>query len=284
MANQSSTRTQLAWGLSLGVHGLLALWLLFSALTMPDPPPTIEGVEVNFGTGDEGMGDVQPDEPGGASTADAPAENATEENVEQPADELAEEQPDAPAIATTPPVTPSKTVPNNPNPKTNPVSNPNNSSNPTTPTTPTIDPSALYPGKGKGKGGNEGETGKAGDQGSPDGSLYTKNREGGGSGGNSGGGNGSGKTGVIHTLRGRVMEKAPSIRYDKQLAGKVVVEVWVDEKGRVVRAIPGARGTTLSDHDIWEEVRQGILSSRFNAVPEMEDDQRGFITVTFVLQ
>lgn len=278
MAQKSSSRTQLAWSLSLGFHGLLALWLLFSALTMPDPPPTVEGVEVNFGTGEEGMGDVQPEDAGGGAQSQPDQTEVASETdpSNESSNELSEEQPESPVVNQ------NQNTPRESIPVTNPKSNPSNPSNSNTP--PTIDQSALYPGKGKGKGGNEGETGKPGDQGSPDGSLYTKNREGGGSGGNSGGGSGTGKTGVIHTLRGRVMERAPSIRYDKQLAGKVVVEVWVDEKGRVVRAIPGARGTTLSDHDIWEEVRQGILSSRFNAVPDMEDEQRGFITVTFVLQ
>jgi outer membrane biosynthesis protein TonB len=277
MQQQSVIRSRLAWILSFGFHGLLAIWLLFSSLTMPNPPPVVEGVEVNFGTGEDGMGEVQPDESGGSIETVAPSEQAEQDNSSDALNEsttktLVEEQKESPEV-----------VSSTTNTKENTTSNPvKNTSNPVT--QPVIDPTSLYPGKGKGKGGNEGETGKPGDQGSPDGSLYTKNREGGGSGGNSGGSNGSGKTGIIHTLKGRVMEKSPSIRYDKQLAGKVVVEVWVDDKGRVVRALPGARGTTISDHDVWEEVRIGILTSRFNAVPDMEDEQRGFITITFVLQ
>jgi outer membrane biosynthesis protein TonB len=41
-------------------HALLLLLLLFAGLTFPDPPPEEEGILVNFGTDEFGLGDFEP--------------------------------------------------------------------------------------------------------------------------------------------------------------------------------------------------------------------------------
>jgi colicin import membrane protein len=41
-------------------HALLLLLLLFAGLTYPDPPPEEEGILVNFGTDETGLGDYEP--------------------------------------------------------------------------------------------------------------------------------------------------------------------------------------------------------------------------------
>jgi hypothetical protein len=41
-------------------HTLLLLLLVFAGLTFPDPPPEEEGILVNFGTEESGMGDIEP--------------------------------------------------------------------------------------------------------------------------------------------------------------------------------------------------------------------------------
>ena len=41
-------------------HTLLLLLLVFAGLTFPDPPPEEEGILVNFGTDEFGLGDFEP--------------------------------------------------------------------------------------------------------------------------------------------------------------------------------------------------------------------------------
>ena len=41
-------------------HTLLILLLVFAGLTFPDPPPEEEGILVNFGTDETGLGDFEP--------------------------------------------------------------------------------------------------------------------------------------------------------------------------------------------------------------------------------
>ena len=41
-------------------HALLLLLLIFAGLTFPDPPPEEEGILVNFGTDEFGLGDFEP--------------------------------------------------------------------------------------------------------------------------------------------------------------------------------------------------------------------------------
>ena len=41
-------------------HALLLLLLVFAGLTFPDPPPEEEGILVNFGTDEFGLGDFEP--------------------------------------------------------------------------------------------------------------------------------------------------------------------------------------------------------------------------------
>jgi colicin import membrane protein len=41
-------------------HALLLLLLVFAGLTFPDPPPEEEGILVNFGTNETGLGDYEP--------------------------------------------------------------------------------------------------------------------------------------------------------------------------------------------------------------------------------
>ena len=41
-------------------HALLLAVLIFAGLTFPDPPPEEEGILVNFGTDEFGLGDFEP--------------------------------------------------------------------------------------------------------------------------------------------------------------------------------------------------------------------------------
>lgn len=67
-------------------HALLLLLLLFAGLTFPDPPPEEEGILVNFGTDEFGLGDFEP--MGDDQQAGNPDEEVT--RAQEPVEEVEE--------------------------------------------------------------------------------------------------------------------------------------------------------------------------------------------------
>ncbi len=122
--------------------------------------------------------------------------------------------------------------------------------------------------------GGDGNSGKAGNEGDPNGSP-----DGTGNGGD-GTGNGSG---VKYDLKGRVMLKRPDISDDSQEEGRVVVDIIVDESGRVTHATPGARGSTTTSAVLYAKARQAALTAKFNTAAQGIKEQRGSITFVFIL-
>ena len=43
-------------------HALLLVAFLFMGLTYQDPPPAEEGISINFGFVDEGLGEIEPED------------------------------------------------------------------------------------------------------------------------------------------------------------------------------------------------------------------------------
>lgn len=84
-------------------HALLLALLLFAGLTYPDPPPEEEGILVNFGTDEFGLGDFEP--MGDDQQAGDPEMEVTQaqEPVEEPVEEV---QPVVETRQTTPPPKP----------------------------------------------------------------------------------------------------------------------------------------------------------------------------------
>jgi colicin import membrane protein len=68
-------------------HALLLLLLVFAGLTFPDPPPEEEGILVNFGTDEFGLGDFEP--MGDDQQAGNPEEELTQ--FQEPVEEEVEE-------------------------------------------------------------------------------------------------------------------------------------------------------------------------------------------------
>lgn len=132
---------------TIAFHGLLVLCFLFFGFTTPLPLPAEEGMEVNLGTSDDGMGDIQPLDPSSDIAADQGSPEQPNENLTQNSETTA-------------------SLDKQNNDKKNP-----NQENP-------VNQNALYKGKNKNQGGNEGETGKPGDQGNPNGDPNAKNHYG----------------------------------------------------------------------------------------------------------
>jgi len=60
MQEQDNQKSIKALGVTIGVHALLLVALMFAGFSAPPPLPDQDlGMEVNLGTSDEGMGDEQ---------------------------------------------------------------------------------------------------------------------------------------------------------------------------------------------------------------------------------
>jgi len=248
-------------------HGLLLVLFLFFGFRTPLPLPAEQGIAINFGTSDEGMGDVQPDQPADNQVNnDQPAASNAAASSSSEKAAVTQEVEDAPAVK----------------PVTKPADRPKPVTEPTKPTEtpvedpkPKVNPRALYPGSGSGSsGGSQGETGKPGDQGKVDGSKDT-NKQGDGSTG--------GLTGdPAYSMEGRTLTQKPTISDQSQTEGKVVVTVTVNSRGEVISAKAGARGTTLSNATIQKKCEDAALKARFS--PSDKEEQTGTITFIFKLQ
>ena len=75
----------------------------------------------------------------------------------------------------------------------------------------------------------------------------------------------------------------PRPEYGVQKAGKVVVDIWVDNYGNVQKAVAGAEGTTVTDNTLWQAARKAALGAHFNMSSEAPALQKGTITYIFKL-
>ena len=72
--------------------------------------------------------------------------------------------------------------------------------------------------------------------------------------------------------------------YSVQEEGTVVVDIWVDNYGKVTKALPGAQGTTVNNADLWQAARKAALSTHFNMDADAPALQKGKITYIFRLK
>jgi TonB family protein len=85
-------------------------------------------------------------------------------------------------------------------------------------------------------------------------------------------------------LTGRkVVGALPRPSYGTQAAGKVVVEIWVDNYGNVQKATAGAEGTNVTDKTLWQAARKAALGAHFNMSADAPPLQKGTITYVFKL-
>lgn len=122
---------------------------------------------------------------------------------------------------------------------------------------------------------SEGETGGSGNQGVPTGAVDSQNR---------GEGTGLGNQGISYDLAGRGFQSLPAPKYDYQGEGKVVVEVSVDRSGKVTQAIPGTKGSTTLDEYLLRVAKEAALKARFDQKSDAPFIQKGTITYNFILR
>ena len=278
---------------------LLILFLV--KITTPNPPypefaPNEEGgggngigLEVNLGSGPDGMGDDQQLEPLKVAASSRPTVQPDEEQEKL----LTNEDEDSEKIKGS--ETPKKVE----KPKVKEVKKPvvkvvkpvvkTVASEPVVETPkPIMDLKNVF--NSNNTGGNEGTTGKPGDQGNPNGvagsKLYTG--DGSGSGGGSGGGSGTGTgtgigSGRSFSLAGRSAEFLQKPEYNIKEEGVVVVEITVDRNGKVIDATPILKGTTTQNAYLWRVAKEAALKAKFNVDNKAATYQKGTIRYTFEL-
>jgi TonB family protein len=232
------------------VHALIVLVLFLMAFRTPLPLPGEEGVEVDLGMMNQGMGNIQPEKPAIPQAAQPQQQkNNNKEDIVTQNDE------EAPAIEK-----PKNTKPKQEKPAEQPK--------------PTVNNKAIYRGSNNPQaGGSEGITGQPGDQGNPNGLAGVRQYE-----GNGGRGNGAG-----YDLGGRGAKSLHRPNDDFSEEGIVVVEILVNPAGKVTRAEIKQKGTTIINSEMRQKAIQAALRSTFAADPNAPDEQKGTITYTFVI-
>lgn len=293
MEEKNSKKNVQALGVTIGVHALLLAALMFAGFSAPPPLPDQDlGMEVNLGTSDDGMGDVQPlnpNPPSAEASTPAPAENeaaATEKDNSAQQEVATQDDEEAPEIKKPEkPVVKPKELPKKPEPvPAKPVKKPA-AEHPPTPAPPAPKPKAVYAGgsstnanSGNGAQGSnnstgEGNTGKPGDRGQINGDPNAK--------GYTGGGLGGGRS-DFH-LNGRNLIGRPSVTYDGTESGYVAINIKVDQRGNVIAATFSMKGSTLSNPQLIDIARKAALNGqlKYNANPDAPEVQFGTIRFYF---
>jgi len=242
------------------VHMLLLILFAFFGLSYMEPPPEEEGITINFGIDDFGKASEN-DKPPTESSENTPAETVPEtpsptESVQE--DLITQDTDEATSIdqkkeeKQEKPVEEKKEEPQV-NKKLNQALNKWKKSN-------------------QEAGGGDGTTDKTGDQGDLKGDPNSNNYQGGGLG-----------NGTSFSLSGRSLISSPKITDNSQEEGKVVVEIIVDKYGNVVRASPGARGSTTTNSTLYKKAKEAALKTKFDANPNAAEEQKGSMTFIFIL-
>jgi colicin import membrane protein len=121
----------------------------------------------------------------------------------------------------------------------------------------------------------EGVAGGPGNQGVTTGSVDSKVR---------GEGSGLGNSGISYDLQGRGVQTLPKPEYKIQEEGRVVVEVSVDREGNVIQAVPGSKGSTTLNENLLKVAKDAAMKARFEVKQDAPVTQKGTITYNFILK
>ncbi len=302
-ADQKNSNSNQVYGIigTVAFHALLLLLLSLALLRTPIPPfgggggGYGLGVEVNLGNSDEGTGNVQYEEIAMPQFTAPP-------KTQSPTAVMAEDEVKSKAKSADEDILASET-----GEETNIKSSPGAVAKKAKKAPePIVNQQAIYKGKSAKSGNNQGITGKPGDQGNPNGTAQSNiykgkgsgngtgsgtgsgSGSGPGSGSGTGGGNGSGMgsgngAGVAnYTLEGRNPKSLLKPSYNSEDQGSVVVTIWVNKEGKVIKALAGGKGTSTSDQKLWKMAEDAAKHSTFTAKKDAAEEQKGTITYKFV--
>ena len=237
-------------------HVLLLVAFLFMGLTYQDPPPAEEGISINFGFTEEGLGEIEPEDT--EEIIDAVEEEIIEEQVESTEEIVTQTTIENPAVEKT---EKKKKVVEKKQPKEEVIKEKNSE----------INKKAIYPGKKKTTTNSEGNEKGEGNKGAIDGDPNADAYEGGG----------IGEDGTAYQLGGRKAEFKARPIYNIQVEGEVVVAITVDRLGNVIYANPGAKGSTTLNKELLQRAKTAALKTKFEPKPSAPNNQQGKIIYSF---
>lgn len=257
---------------------LALLWMIFNFGMQYLDPPAEYGIAINFGTTDYGSGEKKT-----TPAKKAPVEKEQEEKIEEVVKEIPKEtikeevlkqrEKDAPVIEKSKKIekkeVPKKVEPKKETPIPKPKLKPKKPSKNTLKAFDNLLKGDKSDGKPKGEGDDDKEGLKGDKNGDPNSSKYYGNT---GKGGDSN-----------YNLAGRNALSKPIEQPDCQEEGTVVVSIEVDKNGRVIRAVPGVKGTTNSASCLLKPAREAALRTTWNADPNAPSKQKGTIIYKFSL-
>ena len=238
-------------------HTLLMVAFLFMGLKYQDPPPAEEGISINFGFREQGLGEVEPE--------------STEELIEIVEEEIIEQQIESTEEIITQSLVKTAIVEKTEKKKV--IKKEETKEEVIEEKKPEVNKKALYPGSKKTKTSSEGNKKGDGNQGSIDGDPNSEVYEGGG----------IGKNGTAYQLGGRKVEYKAKPIYNLQVEGKVVVIITVDRLGNVINAIPGAKGSTTLNKKLLQRAKTAALKTKFDPKQTAPTNQQGKIVYLFSL-
>ncbi|HNQ11801.1 MAG TPA: TonB family protein [Bacteroidia bacterium] len=264
MSKETKKNEVKGWIGTFAAHGLLILILLWLRFYAPVTPQEDEGIMIDFGNTDTGMGNVESNSSENNNTEGSASElqeTSAQNNPSTTEPTLTQNTEEAPKI---------KENKNNTTPKNNPTPK----EQPKEPEKPKVDPKALYPGNnnsGTGSSGSQGNTGGNGNQGNPSGVPNS-------------GGTGLGSSGFSFNLSGRSVKSIPKIEDNSQETGKVVIDIIVDKYGNVTSANGPAKGSTTTSTLLVKKAKEAAMAAKFSPSPDGVEQQKGTITVVFSVQ
>jgi len=248
-------------------HGMLLILLLYLAFSTPLPLPAEQGILVDFGNSNTGLGNYEPRMSDPAPVQPQPVTPRTTQQQEQTLTQDIEETVAVPEKPKTQPKETQKETPKETPKVTQPDEQPK-------PVERTVDQRAMYPGRGDAASTatSQGEAGGQGNQGVPTGApdihVYS---EGGDAAGNK------------WALSGRgLVGRLPLPSYNVQDQGTVVVEITVDKNGNVINARAGVKGTNTPNKTLHDAAEKAARQAKFTPNPNAIE-QKGTLTYIFKL-
>ena len=248
---------------------VLVLFFLFGFKT-PFPPPEEEGLLIDLGTTQTGLGDVNPSAqpesspPKITETAPAPTgvvDQQLEESVALPKP-VKEKPVEKKPVEKPKPEEPQKPVVKEPEPEPKPV----------------IDERFVFNKEKhqfKSESGSEGNTQGSGNMGDPSGSKSDQYL---------GQNTGLGDKGISYGLAGRGLVAPPPTDNAHQEYGDIKVTIQVNKQGQVIDAQYSRAGSTITNRALIDKYVAYAKKAKFNADPNAAEIQQGHITFKLTLK
>jgi len=245
---------------------LLIILMFISGMTYLDPPPET-GIAVNFGTSAVGSGQIQPQHNKPQPKPVQQQQNKPDTKTEVKDNVLTQDNEDAPVIKDKPekPKPTKPTKPTKPEPKPEPKPDKN--------ITDILNNVNSAPGEDTNNATGEGNDNQTGDKGEitgdPNASGYYGN---GGTGGSGGTGN--------YRLGNRKALTKPKPEYNCNEEGRVVVKIYVDKAGNVIKAVLG-KGSTNNAPCLVNKAIDAAKRTKWQPDNKAPDTQIGKIIFNF---